>query len=372
LGYTDYDFIKSNSDKITCNKNSESKNPLTNFDALWNTFNENYPSFELKKVDWKKIRDKYRQRLNSQSTDLELFNILEEMTSELKDGHVSIEIPEILENDIEETEDGSDELREQAISSINSKYLKSFKTYNNGTINWGVINEDISYIQINDFEDLADYPIDQNLSNEKFWDEYWEKAENSNNYPKDVLNGFKKLMQRIFSDIKQTTTCIIDVRFNGGGFDQAGLEVLSYFTDKKIIGFSKKARFKDGFTKTQNIYIEPKQEKYSGNLYILTSYQTASASETFVLASQNLPKTKTIGSNTEGILSDVLSKKLPNGWEYGLSNEIYESTNGINYESGGIPADYDLDYDKNPIEFYNNLMVEKEDKAIEKVIELSE
>ena len=105
----------------------------------------------------------------------------------------------------------------------------------------------------------------------------------------------------------------------------------------------------------------------------MTSHQTASASETFVLASQNLLKTKTIGSNTEGILSDILSKKLPNGWEYGLSNEIYESIDGINYEHDGIPADYNLDYEINAKEFYKNLIFElkTKDRAIEKVMKLN-
>ncbi len=112
--------------------------------------------------------------------------------------------------------------------------MNHLKTYNKGIINWGIINENIGYIQINDFEDLANYQIDQELSTEEFWDEYWKKAEESENYPKDVLSGFKKQMNKIYEDIAQTSSCIIDVRFNGGGFDQVGLEILSYFTDNTI------------------------------------------------------------------------------------------------------------------------------------------
>ncbi len=105
----------------------------------------------------------------------------------------------------------------------------------------------------------------------------------------------------------------------------------------------------------------------------MTSYQTASAGETFDLASQNVPNSKRIGSNTEGILSDILSKKLPNGWEYELSNEIYEGSHGINYERNGIPADYNLNYSRDGKEFYNNLLLalKTEDNAIKKVIALT-
>jgi hypothetical protein len=180
-----------------CKESSETKNPLVNFDALWNTFNENYPSFELRQIDWKKAKEKYRTQINSQATDLELYSVLEQMTSELNDGHVSIEIPEILEDHIEEDEDDSEELRELVISAINLKYVENLKTYNKGNINWGLINGDIGYIQINDFEDLANYGINQDLSTEEFWDEYWKEAEESENYPKDVFDSFKGQMTQI-------------------------------------------------------------------------------------------------------------------------------------------------------------------------------
>lgn len=375
LGFTNYDFVRLPNVSEVCDENIKSNDPSTNFDALWNTFNENYTSFELRGIDWQRSKEKFRPKLNSQSTDLELYNVLQEMTAELNDGHVSLNIPKNLEDDIDDKDDNdTDRLRESVITTINTKYIANLKTYNKGIINWGTINEDIGYIQINDFEDLADYPIDKNLSKEEYWEEYWQNAEKSENYPKDVLNGIRGILPIIFYEIKNTKTCIIDVRFNGGGFDQIGLEVLGYFTDSKIIAFSKKARFGNDFTKYQSIYIEPNGKIYNGNLYVLTSFQTASASETFVLASQNLKNVKTIGSNTEGILSDVLSKRLPNGWEYGLSNEIYENIDGINYEKNGIPADYTLNYSKDPESFYNNLLAELkiEDKAIEKVIEFNQ
>ena len=373
LGFTDYHFVRSKSLCKTSEQYTINKNPLVNFDALWHTFNENYASFELRGVDWQKSKEKFRAKLTPESTDLELYKVLTEMLSELNDGHVSLDIPDSLENDIDEEEDDAvDELRELTINTINKRYLDDFKTYNKGIINWGIIDKNIGYIQINDFEDLANYNIDQNLQEEEFWDTYWEYAEKSENYSQDAINGIKTILLAIFNDIENTRSCIIDVRFNGGGFDQAGLEVLSYFTDAKTIAFSKKARFKDGFTKPQSIYIETNIQYYDKPIYVLTSYQTASASETFILATRNLINVKTIGSNTEGILSDILSKRLPNGWEYGLSNEVYESADGINYEKDGIPTDYHINYNRNPEDFYNNLLLElkTQDKVIEKVIQL--
>ena len=310
LGFTNYNFVRSKESEI-CEKSHN--NPLSNFDALWETFNENYAFFNLRGVDWNRLKFKYRNRLSEKSSDIELYTVLHEMVSELNDGHASIEIPDSLEYKIDENDEDNDDLRIRVINSIIQNYIPNHKTYNKGIIYWGLIKDSISYIQFNDFEDLANYNISNELTPEEFDEQYWENADRSLNYAKDVLTSFKKQMAIIYDDIKNTEYCIIDVRFNGGGFDQIGLEILSYFTNKKRIAFLKKARFANEFTSTQSIYIEPSGQSYKGKLYLLTSPLTASASETFILASQNIENAIQIGSDTEGILSDVLSKRLPNG-----------------------------------------------------------
>ncbi len=106
---------------------------------------------------------------------------------------------------------------------------------------------------------------------------------------------------------------------------------------------------------------------------MLTSPYTASAAETTILATMNFPHFKRVGSNTNGALSDLLLKELPNGWLYALSNEVYETMDGIVYEVSGIPSNYNIDYPKDEEEFYKSMLEElkNKDRAIEKVIELS-
>ena len=83
------------------------------------------------------------------------------------------------------------------------------------------------------------------------------------------------------------------------------------------------------------------------------------------------PNIKRIGSNTEGIFSSTLDKKLPNGWAYEFSNEVYTDLEGNNYENRGIPADYKINYPLNKEEFidelYQQIELEK-DEAIELII----
>ncbi|MEO6686124.1 MAG: S41 family peptidase [Dyadobacter sp.] len=374
FGITEYDFFRVGPNtKAESTDLTNSKDPLTNFDALWYTFEENYCSFDLRKVDWKKIREEYRNKINAHSTERELYLTLNEMVSRLNDGHVSIDMPESLEGEKAFAQDPVEIIRDSVIKCITEKYLKKTAQFNKGVINWGFINKDIAYIQINDFEKLANYGINPKLNTEQFFLEYSRRAEKSENYVNDVKQGARKQMEYIFKAIKLAKSCIIDIRFNGGGSDEAALEVVSHFVKSKTIAFHKKVKFGKEYSRDQRIIVSPAENYFDGKLFILTSPQTASAAETFVLASLNLPNAVRIGSSTEGIFSDILSKKLPNGWDYGLSNEIYTSNKGINYERTGISSDFRIEYDKDGQAFYKEILqgVESGDRALETALKLA-
>lgn len=374
FGINEYDFFRvgpeSNLSQIDLTR---SKDPLANFDALWYTFDANYCSFNIRGIDWKKLREHYRNKLTVNSTEQELYFTLSQMLSKLNDGHVSIDMPESLKNEKEETHNQVDIMRDSVLNALNKKYLNNKKQFNKGVINWGFINKDVAYIQINDFEKLADFNINPKLSKEQFFLEYEKRAELSANYVRDIRQGIKKQMDYIFKEVKLAKSCVIDVRFNGGGSDEAALEVISYFVKTRTKVLTKKAKSGNGFSREQSIFVNPSESYFPGNLFILTSPQTSSAAETFVLASISLPNAVKIGSNTEGIFSDVLSKKLPNGWDYGLSNEIYTSNEGVNYEKSGIPADFKITYAKDGQTFYESVLQGSKtgDLAIETALKMA-
>jgi len=188
----------------------------------------------------------------------------------------------------------------------------------------------------------------------------------------EQIDDIHTIADAIIDEIKNTKACIIDLRFNGGGDDLVGLDFLSHFIDKPYNVYSKKRRFKGGFAGNQTIKIEPSKNHYAKKIYLLTSSYTVSAAETTILATLNFPNFKKIGSNTNGAFSDILNKKLPNGWNYWLSNEVYEGINGKNYEVSGIPPDYKIDYPIDEELFLKSLYFEldNEDRAIVKVTEL--
>ena len=65
----------------------------TNFEALWTIMDEHYCFFEYKDVDWKKVYRKYSPQVTDTIDRYQLFDLLGNMLSELKDGHTNLVSP---------------------------------------------------------------------------------------------------------------------------------------------------------------------------------------------------------------------------------------------------------------------------------------
>ena len=65
---------------------------------------------------------------------------------------------------------------------------------------------------------------------------------------------------------------------------------------------------------------------------------------------KQLPNVTIIGDDTNGIFSYQLEKKLPNGWRYCLSYQMYFSADMVCYEARGVPVDVRLLNKKSDIE----------------------
>ena len=368
------DFAKKVNDELT-------NDPKYNFEVLWNTFNEQYAYFKERNIDWNKIYETYEPKVNSETKPIELYLIFENMLGEINDGHISIDVPDELEEDYENQlnsneneadEEVSYELVKKVKNLIIEKHINNVNFYNKGDLKWGMINDEVAYLQTSNMIGWAHYPIADSLSKKQFWDEWWKHLNKADNHHNDVAKGTRFIMDSIVKTIGNAKACIIDLRFNGGGFDDVSLEILNHFVNQKTKIGTKKVRLGKGFTEKQTIKLIPSEKTFKGKLFILTSHETASAAELLVLGSKVIPNSKVIGSTTEGVFSDILHKKLPNGWTYGLSNMIYESTDGISYEEIGITPDYKLDYPVKSKDFYQYLFEDLKDgdDAIEKVIEI--
>ncbi len=65
-----------------------------------------------------------------------------------------------------------------------------------------------------------------------------------------------------------------------------------------------------------------------------------SAGEPFTQALMGrTPPITGVGENTQGAFSDVLSRRLPNGWRFGLPNEVFRTPQRTTFDGTGIPPD---------------------------------
>ena len=117
------------------------------------------------------------------------------------------------------------------------------------------------------------------------------------------------------------------------GYDGVALRLAGFFTDRKRLAFRKAPSKVEGFGGRQAVTVEPRGRlRYRGEIVLLTSTLTASAAEIFVLALLQHPRVTRIGEPTQGILSDVMERHLPNGWRVTLSNELYIASDDALYE----------------------------------------
>jgi C-terminal processing protease CtpA/Prc len=104
---------------------------------------------------------------------------------------------------------------------------------------------------------------------------------------------------------------------------------------------------------------------FHGNVVLLTGHQCVSASETFAMTLLGrVPPVTRIGENTQGVFSDILTRKLPNGWIFGLPNEIYLTKDGKSFDGSGVPPDISM-----PV-FPSEELQAGHDSAIEKALQI--
>jgi C-terminal processing protease CtpA/Prc len=142
-----------------------------------------------------------------------------------------------------------------------------------------------------------------------------------------------------------TKGLIIDIRLNPGGTDQCVYQIASRFADRKRVGHHRKTKTKpgtDGFAELKTRYLSPHENTYLKPIVLLTHDASFSGADVFAMVMTELPQVTIVGEPTNGIFSNMLEKKLPNGWKYTLSFQVYYSADMTCYEGKGVPVDVPL------------------------------
>jgi hypothetical protein len=253
--------------------------PKGNFEALWTILDEHYCFFDCKNVDWDSIHAEYSTRVHPKMTDLALFDVLNAMLQELKDGHVNLITPFDL-----------------------GRYWKWFEDY--------PPNFDANLI---DSYLGADYAIAGGFRYKVFDDNCGYLR-----YP-DFSSGIGETnLDYILTRLAGCHGIIIDVRDNGGGLLSNVEKLASRFVETKTLtGYisHKTGKAHEQFSEPFARYIEPSSRcRYTKPVVILTNRSCYSATNDFVNAMRYCPNVTVIGDCTGGGSGLPFNSELPNGW----------------------------------------------------------
>lgn len=310
--------------------------PADNFEMFAKTWAENYILFDQKKVDWDRIVRTNRAKVNSNTTPAQLFDILVGMIEPFHDLHTSIYAPD-LKRRFETMRPGTGRLIASNESEFRAKtmpalwaitdrtYLKTpVRKWCNEKLQYAHLDDGIGYLRIVSFSGYSD--------REGF---------------AAGLATLESALDEIFSD-SELKGLVIDVRINFGGDDPYGLAIASRLATRKYLAYTKVARAdpvnRNKWTPGDPNLVRPSvRPGFRGPVVELIGPLTISAGETFTQALMGRsPHVTRMGENTQGVFSDVLSRRLPNGWGFGLPNEVFRTKQGTTFDAVGIPPDIEI------------------------------
>ncbi len=301
-----------------CKPWAEDQDPLRNFDHLWTTFDEHYAFFKERNVDWKALRAKYRPQAAAAKSPQQLFAIVSAMLAHLRDAHVSLTAGDATFKVEREaapafTRKALQIALKDYVSGPTTPLLKPARPIAGNRVWFGELPGKIGYIVVFAMGGFEEDDVTAS----------------------DHAESAHGVFQEIAGDFRDVQGVVVDLRGNQGGYDAVSLDLVSLFASRPGIAFRKRAH--GATAPAYSIPLVPAQpRRLNKPVAVLIGEHTVSAGETAAAVFHTLPNATLIGQPTQGALSDVLEKKLPNGWTFTLSNEIFQMPDGTIPEVRGV------------------------------------
>ena len=269
---------------VSCVDTEERANTATgNFEALWQIIDEHYCFFDYKQheygLDWQEIYNKYRVRISDKMSETQLFEVLTNMLSELRDGHVNLSYS----MDYGRYWAWHEGYPKNFSDTLERRYMGTDYKISAG-INYRVLDDNIGYIRYESFS----VPVGEgNLD--------------------DVL-----------SYLMLCRGLIIDIRDNSGGNLDNAERLAARFTNERLhVGYfqHKTGAGHQDFSTPQPEYLDPSTGiRWQKRAVVLTNRHCYSATNTCVRDLKYCPLVTVIGDQTGGGSGMPYSSELPNGW----------------------------------------------------------
>lgn len=275
------------------------------FEAFWNTFDQNYSYFVFKNVDWQQRYETTRPLLDQVTTDDALISVLQDMITPLRDVHIFFRSPD--GRQIATYEPARLPNWDRAVW---QGYVQQHGWQQQAS-NWGHARVDsLPYLAIG--------------------------AWNTSQVKIDEVDQVLALFQN-------SPGLIFDVRMNGGGNDQLAFQVAGRFTrEERLATFF---QFRNGpnhddFTDLTPRTLSPRGPwQFDKPVALLVGRGVFSSNESFVSAMRELPHVTVIGDTTGGSSGNPALFDLSNGWQYAVPRWIAYTADQTIIEWNGIPPD---------------------------------
>lgn len=283
--------------------------PLAAFDDFYGAFDEQYPYFTYKGIDWAEARDVFRPLASEAASVAELVGILDDMVEPLRDLHVKFVDPGGAAHP----------------SYLPSAFVNWDRDLWRNTVapagwvqrgpDWGTARfGDVAYLFIGS------------------WNPRTIRIEE---------------VDAALEDLRDSRALILDVRPNGGGHDGLAFEVAGRFAARPVL--ATRVQYRDGpghddLGEPVVRYLEPRGAwQYTRPVVVLTGRGSFSSNESFVSAMRELPQVTVMGDTTGGSSGNPALHALTGGWSYSVPRWIAYTADRRIIEWQGIPPDVALD-----------------------------
>ena len=284
--------------------------PQGNFEALWKILDEHYCFFDYKQqqygLDWDAVKAKYEARIDDSMTSKQLFEVLTDMLSELRDGHVNLTAA----FDYGRYWSWYEDYPANYNDSIIRRYMGTDYKIASG-LDYCLLDCNVGYIRY-----------------ESFLDAFGEGN-----------------LDEVLMEFMLCRGLIIDIRNNGGGnLTNAEKLAARFCNEKTLVGYyqHKTGPARNAFSKMEARYIEPSNKiRWQKPVIILTNRHVFSAANEFVMYMKQMPNATIVGDHTGGGAGMPFSSSLPNGWTVRFSAVPMYDANQQSCEFG-IAPDYNV------------------------------
>ena len=280
--------------------------PEGNFEALWKIMDEHYCFFDYKNVDWNSVYNIYKVRARGDISREQLFEVLTDMLSELRDGHVNL----YSAFDYGRYWRWHEDYPTNFSDTLQRRYLGT-DYHIAGGLKYKILDDNIGYVY---YESFSNGIGEGNLD--------------------EVIQHFMFCQGMIF-----------DIRGNGGGTVTNVDKIATRFCNEKtLVGYSqhKTGKGHNDFSDLEPIYIEPSSNlRWQKPVVLLTNREVFSAANEFTQYMRCMPQVIQVGDQTGGGSGMPFTATLPNGWTVRFS-ACPNYDRDRNQTEFGIAPDYNV------------------------------